>query len=139
MKVAYMFIDKYPSYDAVCKIINAMTIDKIPQLNSYIRAGLWGFEGPGNTLDIKIREQQIINTIMSSDGNLFKISNQRERLNMLISEPVYVVQIDCIKKELAINIHNRLINEEAYIGFSQVILNNENHVKAFTGYGPVAI
>lgn len=136
MRVAFLFEEKYPNFDCLCKVFNSIDVNKIEDYETYVRAGIWGFNEL-NVRSIQGRQEFISRTIFTRDGNYFRIKNS-DALDRLVNSNIYVVQFDCIKKNLINDIHKNLLSENLYLGFTEVLPENKLHFRIFNSYGRVA-
>ncbi len=134
MRVAFLFKEEYPNYNALCKVFENIGVEKLDGYQSYIRAGLWGFLNVPEKNVMK-RRNLISAIVLPFKGGYFQMTNE-DSLNILATENIYVVQIDCIKRNLIEKTHNNLKSYKHYLGFTQVFLETKVHLSVFDSVLP---
>lgn len=119
MRMAFLFLEKYPNYDLDMQLFDNLGLDEIGQLDTYIRTGIWGI----NFLDIRDVDElknTIFRTLYQNDRRW--IVNNLLPLDKMLSELVYIVLFESISVELAKKLHNQLTKKtDNYIGLTEVI------------------
>lgn len=120
MRIAFIFIEKYPNYDLDLQIFAALSPDERAQLDTYVRTGLWGAMDTGAKT---VEQLKAAIVQMLHQGNRKKMIDSPDLLQKLTHEQIYLVQFDSMHPRLAELIHERLIRKKTqeYIGFTEVV------------------
>ncbi len=119
MRIAFIFIEKYPNFDLDGQLLAAMSNEERYLLDTYVRTGLWGAMDTGarTIADLKLA---VLN--MLHQGNRRKIRDLETMMNRMINEHVYIVQFDSMHPDLADKLHRRMLSSvDEYMGYSEVM------------------
>ncbi|MFO0174029.1 MAG: hypothetical protein ACK51W_16365, partial [Aphanizomenon sp.] len=119
MKVAYLFIEKYPNYDLTFKTLDCIDSDDLVDLETYTSVGLMSMNwlNGNDSLDKQKFDALRLFASMKGIGHMAK-NNADEAI---LSQPIYVVIFDSIRRDLAQKINLRLKEIPHYLGFTQVV------------------
>ncbi len=126
MKIAFLFIEQNPNYDLAFKVFSKFKTEEIRGLDTYIRCGMWGLDSrllnddKGMLSEIDKLRILASNIQFSSDGNLSRLS-RLTAFDSLVSDQIYTVQFDSIRRPLALALHDRLKKLKYYLGFIEVL------------------
>jgi hypothetical protein len=128
MRVAYLFIEKYPNFDLDFQVFSNLMPEELATLRTDIKTGQWGFF-------LKPQENwklSLSNIFCTGEGNIFEIQDQDKLFSAIqYSKAIYTVQIHSITKQQAFILHSRLKGVQEYIGFVQVLPQVKLHKVVF--------
>ena len=129
MKVAYLFIEKYPNYDLTFKTLDCIDSDDLVDLETYTSVGLMSMNwlNGNDSLDKQKFDALRLFASMKGIGHMAK-NNADEAI---LSQPIYVVIFDSIRRDLAQKINLRLKEIPHYLGFTQVVPDYPLHSVTF--------
>lgn len=131
MRVAFIFIEKYPNYDLDVQLLSYLNRQQSFSLDTYVKTGLWGFDRITSSYGQKQRQEFLTGLMFSRDGNLARFASS-ESLDKLLAEPTYIVQFDSIPRRLALKIHDEMQKCSNYLCFTQVLSHNVYHKAVFS-------
>jgi hypothetical protein len=134
MRVAYLFTEKYPNYDLDFQLLKRIYPDELHTLDTYIRTGLWDFFGHyqgGGRIHPEIIQKDLASLFFSQDGNLSRQHAEQRLLVAVQSNQIYTIQLYSVGRHLALSLHERLMDMEEYLGFTQVLPQVAMHRQVF--------
>lgn len=144
MKVAFLFVERSPSFDFVFQILGRMTLQELEETASYIRVGLWGFEEwvqHRARLSIEERVSLIHAMLVGEPGATWQLKEPYNHSRSRLAAPknsIYVVQFDSLRRTLAQLLHKRLSDNNDYLGFTQILFRPDGvHADVFRGLRPL--
>jgi len=129
MKVAYLFIEKYPNYDLTFQAFDCLDSDNLIDLETYVNTGLLSLNWLKNGEPLYKQKFDVVSLIATMKGIGHMAKNNA--VELILSEPVYVVMFDSIRRDLAYKINLALKKHPNYLGFTQVIPDYPLHQVAF--------
>ena len=119
MKVAYLFVEKYPNYDLTFQVFDCIDSDDLIDLETYVSAGLMSMKWlkDDDPLDKQEFDAAKLIASMKGIGHMAKSNAYKT----MLSKPLYVVIFDSIRRDLAQQINSRLKETSHYLGFTQVV------------------
>lgn len=129
MKVAYLFIEKYPNYDLTFQTFDCIDSHNLIDLETYVSTGLLSLNWLKNDEPLHKQKFDAVTLIATMKGIGHMAKNNA--VELILSEPVYVVMFDSIRRDLAYKINGDLKKHPNYLGFTQVIPDYPLHQVAF--------
>ena len=119
MKVAYLFIEKYPNYDLTFQTFDCIDPDDLVDLETYVNVGLMSMKWLNNDDPVYKQKFDAVKLLASMNGICHMAKNDADKA--ILSKPIYVVIFDSIRRDLVQKINLRLMKIPHYLGFTQVI------------------